>query len=262
MPESALTPQAHAVIKRYLHLPFATGQDVACPYFNNRTVRVRGALRALIGKGSPEDIAEEAMIFSLKEKTPLRTMDGRTLRQFLITHRLGVDCSAFAYYVLDAEVKARYGKSLSSCVRPSENIGMIRRILRRLRPVENTSVRNFADDVNTKDVQLSNIRAGDLIIFFNADSPHDRNHVLVVSRVGYDAPARTMIVTYAHSFRWTTDNALGHGVREGEIRVSDATSPIIEAHWLERGLSADQNETRNHARSANQLLIRRLKCLD
>jgi asparagine synthase (glutamine-hydrolysing) len=64
---------AEKIIENYLHLPFP-GKDVACPYFINKKNKLRGALRALIGKGTPEDIIEEAQICALKEKINLENL--------------------------------------------------------------------------------------------------------------------------------------------------------------------------------------------
>ena len=51
-----LSASALKIINDYLHLPIP-GHDVVCPYYNNRRANLRAGLRALIGKGNPEDIA-------------------------------------------------------------------------------------------------------------------------------------------------------------------------------------------------------------
>jgi hypothetical protein len=107
-----ISPAAEKIIENYLHLPFP-GKDVACPYFINKKNKLRGALRALIGKGTPEDIIEEAQICALKEKINLENLSSIELRKFLTTHHLGVDCSALVYYIINAEIQFKLHTSLS-----------------------------------------------------------------------------------------------------------------------------------------------------
>src|SRR3989344_4173036 len=102
MQTKTLSKNALDVMEQYLHLPFAK-QHISCPYFNNKRSGIRGGLRALIGKGSPEEIAEEAKILAMKEHVLLNTLANDALKQFLVNHTIGIDCSGFVYHVLAAE---------------------------------------------------------------------------------------------------------------------------------------------------------------
>ena len=55
-----LSPKAGQIIDKYFNLPFAGVLGVRCPYFNNARRNLRGQLRGLVGKGTPEEIVEEA----------------------------------------------------------------------------------------------------------------------------------------------------------------------------------------------------------
>jgi hypothetical protein len=143
-----LSPQAEAVINDYLTLPFPNRQ-VACPYYNNRHGKVHGALRVLVGKGAPDEIAEEALIISLRDKIDLDSLDTETLKKFLVGHHLGVDCSGFAYHVLSAEVTAQGKGKLKQYLKFSQQTDILRKLILLLRPAENTSVKVLADTHNT-----------------------------------------------------------------------------------------------------------------
>src|SRR3989344_7608981 len=83
------------------------------PYYNNAHKKVRLGLRALIGKGTPEEVSDEALLYSLREKVDLKTLTPELRKKFLIEHNIGIDCSGLAYHVLDAENKARDKGSLA-----------------------------------------------------------------------------------------------------------------------------------------------------
>ena len=70
-----LSQQALEVIGGYAGLKI--GNAVApVPYFNNKTVRARMTVRALIGKGRPEDIRDEANAYIIKHHVSVDTLTG------------------------------------------------------------------------------------------------------------------------------------------------------------------------------------------
>ncbi len=131
-----LSSEAQKVVEKYLSLPIGAGCQT--PYFNNRRTKIRAGLRALVGKGRPEEIAEEAEMFSIRDRAGIKKMDSAALKKFLVEHNLGVDCSGFAYHVLSVEISAKTGKKLSSSVKPWS--GFKRKLKHWLRPAENTGV--------------------------------------------------------------------------------------------------------------------------
>src|SRR3989344_4672574 len=56
------------------------------PYFNNKTLGTRGALKAEVGKGSPEDIREEVKNIAIREKINIDNLDKDNLKRFLVDH--------------------------------------------------------------------------------------------------------------------------------------------------------------------------------
>lgn len=255
MPSSSLSQPALKMIDAYEHLPFEHAA-VVCPYFINRRQRVRGALRALVGKGNPDDIVEEAMILALKEKVDLRSLDAENVKKFLVDHKLGVDCSGFVYYVLDAELRAQNKGPLKKCIRFPQAKNPLRKLIATLRPAENTDVAVFADHANSVRIEPARTHAGDLIIFRGAGPERDRDHVLLVSAVD------DTTIHYVHSFQWSRDGKYGHGIKRGKIEMTDPQKSLLDAQWLEADKTTEENETYCYAKSARTLEIRRLNILN
>jgi len=256
MTTKTLSPQSIQTINSYLHLPFPERQ-VSCPYYNNKHSKVRGGLRVLVGKGSVDDIVEEAKIISLKEKIDLEKLDNTELKHFLVDHNLGIDCSAFAYYVLDAELKAKGKGGIKNHLKFPDVKNPLRKLLIKLRTVENTQTKTMAHQKNSKEIKLTDILPGDLIIMLNSGESADRDHVLIVHKIDYenDAPK---IIYYSHSLNWSIDGKYNHGVRQGTIEITDIDKPLSEGKWIEAGKESKENETLMRARRAGELLIKRL----
>ena len=277
MNSTVLSPSTQAVIENYLHLPFPE-RDISCPEFVNRRQRVRGSLRALVGKGSPDDIVEETAIIALKEKIDLKSLDNEKLKQFLVDHHIGLDCSALVYYDLDAESQEKKIGPLKKQLKFPYAKTWLRKLITLLRPVENADVQTFAHEKNSVEVRLNDVQAGDMIIMLGTGPTHDRDHVLLIHEVRpplappskggdnnlaspYEGEGRVgSTIHYTHSLRWSTDGKYNHGVRQGQITIVDPNKSLVEQAWLENGQTKEANETWQRAKSAESLSIRRLRC--
>lgn len=248
----ALSEPTQKIIQDYLHLPFPD-RDVNCPYFNNQRTKVRAALRVLVGKGTPIEIVEETQIIGLRDKIDVQKLSDDELKKFLVEHNLGIDCSALAYYILDAETRARGFGSLKKHVQFREAKTFVRKIIARFRPVENTSVITFASDANSREVSLAEIQPGDLIILWRTREDHALNHILIVTEIQGEN------IQYIHSFRWSKEGKYDHGVRQGTIKITNATKPIVDQIWEEKNKTGEENETLKHVKLAENVEIRRLK---
>jgi len=207
---------------------------------------MRAGLRVLIGKGSMEDIVDEATLIALREKIDLKKLDAQELKKFLVDSHLGIDCSGLAYYVLDAELKSRGLGGLNKYLKFPFITNPFRKLLTLLRPIESAGVRTFAHDHNSIEVKLSDIKPGDFIVILGAGDNHDRNHILIVHEITDDT------IKYTHSMQWPSDGAYNHGVRQSEIEITDKNKNILEQIWFEP-------EALNYARGANEVKIGRLK---
>ncbi|OGH84746.1 MAG: hypothetical protein A2261_01380 [Candidatus Magasanikbacteria bacterium RIFOXYA2_FULL_44_8] len=71
-----LSPNAQKLIADYLSLPFPGVVGVRTPYFINLRADKRGQIRSLTGKGTPQEIVEEAKIISIQYHHGLFDHDG------------------------------------------------------------------------------------------------------------------------------------------------------------------------------------------
>ncbi|MDO8626631.1 MAG: hypothetical protein Q7K39_04265 [Candidatus Magasanikbacteria bacterium] len=255
-----LTEAAQKIISDYLALPFPSG-PVQCPYYNNDRLKLRAGLRAHVGKGSPADIVEEAHIVSLHEKIDLAKLSPEAIKKFLVEHRLGVDCSGFVYYILDAELKARGQGGLASKIKFTGAQTPWRKILARLRPPENTGVATLGNDQNSYKINLSEAKPGDFIIMRAPEKNKYISHVVLIEKVTTNNNGMP-VLGYIHSVPWKSDGRYESGVRRGHITVTKPSGNLLEQTWEEKNAVNNQNETyAERAKLASILELRRLRAL-
>jgi len=256
MNSKTLSAEALTVIDGYLY--FKLGAAVcSVPYFNNRTVRARAALRARIGKGSAAEISIEAETILVKNHVQIATLADESLKKVLVDNNLGIDCSGLAYYILEAENRSRGYRSMRRQLTPTNRTTLVGRLLFRWRTVQNCEVTTFASDHNSHPIILSSIQPGDLITMTGDAEEPECNHVLIVHQVDF-RDATPFEIHYTHAVAYPEDGLYGHGVRQGTIRITDTTRPLADAQWLE-----DNKENSNlhlHERAQkSKTEIRRLK---
>jgi hypothetical protein len=250
MKTQSLTQNALRVIDHFNNLRIGQKQ-IRCPYMNNKNNRIRASLRVKCGKGSPKEIEEEAQIEALKKHVALEKKTTQEIRQFLIDNNIGVDCSGFAFYILQAQ----FGSAcLSRLKRPEASF--VRQCIAKWRPVENTNVAVLAHEGNSVEVKtVSNIRPGDMIIIRSSNSKSaTRDHVLIVTHT------TNSVVAYAHSLAWASDGQYGHGIKHGSITVTDPSANLLKQTWTENGKTGEQNESWRRASEATSFEIKRLRC--
>lgn len=265
---NSLSPAAKKIIQDYLNLPFVGVPGVRCPYFNNAKLGQRGQLKVLVGKGSPEEIVEEAKIISIQYHHNIFDKNGvfnahadhraqheqvECIRQFLIDNNLGVDCSGFITNVLQKHFwetkKIDFAKSIF--IAPKKNF--LRWLISRLRPIEQISVNVYANDKNTTLIKnISEIQSGDLITMLQTGPRKTYNHILLVEEVD----GKT--IKYAHTRAWSSEGKYGHGVSQGEITITDPKKGLLEQTWKEKDKLNENNETYLEAKQAEVLEIRRI----
>ncbi len=247
-----LEGKARDVVDKYLALPFGT--KPSCPYFNNKRRKIRSGLRVDKGKGSPEEIAEECAISAKLARIRIQDLSTDKLKEFLVEQDLGVDCSGFAYHVLNAYSQEKNGKSIQSYIKTKRE-GISGRLIAKLRPAENIGAATLADDRNSVEIPVAELRPADLIIFLGTGKDGLYNHVLLVT--GIERDGDTTRISYAHSYSWPSDGVYGHGVREGDILVHGEN--LLGGTWKEQGATGNDNYTFESARNAKILSARRLR---
>ncbi|MEO8637652.1 MAG: hypothetical protein ABI430_01990 [Candidatus Taylorbacteria bacterium] len=256
MTSRTLTPRALSVMEDYLHLPFPN-KNVSCPYYNNKRGSVRAGLRVLVGKGTAHEIAEEIKLISMKEKIDLSHMSDEGLTKMLVEHKIGIDCSGLAYQILNAESISESFGPLKSHLKFPYAKNIVRRLLSRMRPIENTGVRSFAHENNSREIEFARAQPGDYIVLLCTGKEKTYNHILVIYQTDYEEEILKAI-HYVHSFAWPTDGRYAHGVRKGAITITDPVNPLADQLWTEQGKTGKENFTHEKAREAMYVSLRRL----
>ncbi len=230
------------------------------PYYNNRHIGIRGGFRVKVGKGSVKEIQEEVQNIITLQKINLLNLNDINLKKFLVDHTLGIDCSGFAYHVLNEESIAREKGFLEKNLTFQATKGLFGKYRTKIRPAENTSVTIFADDKNSTIIDLKNILPGDMVTMIGGEEkeekPNARDHIIILTKIEYENNL-PKIIHYTHSIAWPTDGEYGHGVREGIIEITDIEKHITEQKWIENEKTDGENYTWSRARKS-QTEIRHL----
>ncbi|MES3031598.1 MAG: hypothetical protein V4697_04290 [Patescibacteria group bacterium] len=248
-----LSDKALAVIDSYKNFTVANA-TCSIPYFNNARTGLRGALKAEIGKGTPKDIYDEVEQITVTSKIDTKDFTSETLKKFLVEKNLGIDCSAFVYYILNAESEERKTGGLDRHLVFPFAAGFLGGFKSKMRPVENTDVRTFAHEKNSQVVELKDVQIGDIITMIG--SP---NHILVIYRIEYQNFAPTTL-HYVHAVAWPTDGLYGHGIHEGQIDIVNPHGGLLAQRWIELNRTDAQNHTFTRAQNSTTEL-RRLRFL-
>ena len=254
MENKTLSPSALSTIDDYIR--FTIGAAVcSVPYFNNNSAKRRASLSVFVGKGSPREIHEEVESILMMIRTSPGSFTSESLKKILTESGIGIDCSGFAYHILNAECESRGEKSLSSHLKLTQVTGIFSKITAFTNPVRHVGVRTFAHEANSRSITLSEIQPGDIITMLAGPDEKDRNHILVVHEVEYRDVQRAptanttpsssrsipVKIYYSHSVAYPTDGKYSTGIKQGVIEISDITKPITEARWIENRMEGSDN---------------------
>jgi hypothetical protein len=264
-----LSPSALKTIHNYLNLPFVGVSGVRCPYFNNARLRQRGQLKVLVGKGTPEEIVEEAKIISIQYRAnvfdkngvfnahvehPAEHEQAECIRQFLVDNNLGVDCSGFITNVLQKHFYETKQIDLARKLFITPKKNFLRWIISRLRPVEQINVKVYADNKNTEVINnLKALQPGDLIVILKTGPNKNHDHILLVEEIEGN------IIKYVHARAWSSEGKYGHGIAHGTISIANPEKNLLEQVWEEKEKTNENNETYLEAKQGEILEIRRIK---
>lgn len=211
-----IDPQAWAVIERYLSLNIGEKKVVTPYYINSGHIK---DLRVMVGKGSPTEIEMETRIWAQLKGLDLNSMSAEEIRDFMRQRRIGVDCSGFVFHVL-----ASMNKKLKF---PKPTLW--RRFKFWLRPAENFGADIITSELNTKKVDLNDIRPGDLI---RSKTPRlDIDHVMLVTKVHLSNSGLPEYFEYAHS---SGQFGKASGVRIGGVVITNPSGELKDQQWQEQ----------------------------
>ena len=189
-------------------------------------------------------LATAATADELSDKTQAAKADflkkDESLKKLLADADLGIDCSAFAYYILNAENEELGKGALDKHLSFVNCTGIVGKLRCALRPIENCDVATLAHDKNSRIVALKEIQPGDMIAMTKGPEGSERDHVLIVHQVEYQNFVPTRI-HYSHAVAYPEDGLYGSGIKQGEIEIMDLDKTLLEAHWVENGKEASAN---------------------
>jgi len=263
---NVLSEKALGIIDAYLHFKIGTAV-CSVPYYNNKRLKNRAALRTYIGKGSPADIHEEIEAIMVKNRIANGQVNSDALKKLLVDNNLGIECSGFAYHVLDAESQSRGKGEINKHINFVNCTGLVGKLRCSLRPAENCDVATLAHDKNSETLSLNEVAPGDIITMTGDAEENERDHILVVHKVeggnnltstSTQLPTQTTLkIHYSHAVAYPEDGVYSTGIRQGVIEVRDATKPITEAHWIEDKKEGEANRLFVRARKS-RTEVRRL----
>ena len=210
---SKLKRALYQTLKDYLSLEIA-GKKVAIPYF----IEKRGKKNFFVpfsGKGKPESLKNTVIFFALKEGVDLALLSQKELEEFLVKHRIGIDCSGFVYNLLDTSLKKIGHPGIDGFLRGIKKGG------RRMKwgfGVRGVDSRSFLSEENSFFVPLKEAKPGDIIFLSHKRSTY--NHLMLVLEKKKD----TLIYTHVSS-------AIGE---KPVVRVAKAKVEKDKILWEER----------------------------
>jgi hypothetical protein len=243
-----LSDSANSVIHRFSHLNLG-GKEVVTPYFMNE--RGKKGRRVYVGKGHPAEI--ESLTKSLAEKYDfnLDKASSEEIRDFMISHEVGIDCSGFVVWVLNEIAQEKSGVPIWKLIdlRMPSILGKFKGILR---PVENISVRVLTHPDNSAHIlNLNDIQPGDYIRTLGG------HHILLISEVYYEDNIPKEF-TYINSTMYKDKY---YGIRKGRVLITNPDKYLIHQDWIddgENGINWVFDAVKNHEEDSK---IMRLKAL-
>lgn len=198
-------------LKSYFALEIVSGKRVRIPYWQNKFPKGKSRIQGPFGgKGTPVEIKRITLKKAKQANLDLKSLSSSQIRLFMKQKRIGLDCSGFAFQILNF-LKPNFFTKLKKA--PGRSLNPIRRF----------NAQSLTSRENTQRVKrVKDIKVGDLIPVSSNDQNID--HVMVVVEIGKKA------IIYAHSSSQTKIT----GPHLGRIIVTDPTLGLEKQHWLEK----------------------------
>ncbi len=193
-------------LNRYVSMDLGYGIKIPCPYWMNKLVDDKVAVRGEFnGKGTSEEI-REALIQVLKRED-VTTITAQSIQKIAKRYRIGIDCSGLVYRILEYLVNTKQIGSVSRL--EDVFLGGINRTNADM--LTNINVSRTIDQVKDVEVlDLIRIRGG--------------KHVLIVME------KTSEYIQYLHSSHETQIQ----GVHFGIIRITSPVNGLENQSWLEK----------------------------
>lgn len=221
-----ISPQAQKVIDNYSHIRLGK-KYVKAPYFMNIKGQ-KGGLRVMVGKGTIDEIEQEVKVWAQVKGFDLKKANEDQIRQFMMDMSIGIDCSGFAVYIINEELKSKGLGSIWNYLH-FQNNSPISKIKRLLRPIENIGADFLTSDYNCIKIEDYNeIRPLDLIRAKGKQK--NAHHVAVITSVTKDESGNVKEFEYTHSHRFYEEE---NGIRIGKVIITDPQKTLKDQKWID-----------------------------
>lgn len=219
IPESA-----QLEISRYMNLNIG-GKMVRCPYYIN--LKRSKDLRAMVGKGTPNEIEIEAQVWAKLKGVKLDEMSPAKIREFLMNRGIGIDCSGFVVHVLNAWYRKEKGSNIWRKLKIPNRM-ILAKIAYLLKPVEKLGAEVITNSTNASKIEIKDILPGDVIR--TKWKKKNSHHILLITKVEYAKNGNPKHVEYTHSIPFYDKNS---GVKTGGIKITNVNKPLEKQKWEE-----------------------------
>ncbi|MDP3888698.1 MAG: hypothetical protein Q8Q24_01500 [bacterium] len=207
-------------LDQYFNFEIA-GKKVTLPYWMNKLGKEIYGPHG--GKGTPEEIRSDTLEAAEKENKDLEKMPLEEIYSFMKQNRIGLDCSGFAYQILNFLDLEKGGDGISNSVAGVNGMGITK-----------TNADALTNGINSVQVEnLKEVRPGDLIRMDGG------RHVMVI----VDTNSKEII--YAHISASTKKE----GPHLAKINIINPDGGIEKQNWEE--LSKDNRNYRDFALRLN-----------
>lgn len=198
------------LFNQYTHLPIG-GKEIPCPYWMNK-IKL-GIVGPYGGKATPKQIVETVEYEAKKDNFDLQTATSKEILVFMKNKKIGVDCSGFVFWMLDALDLEKGGDGITDDIPGSVGKFVAAR----------ANVVMLTDEKVAKPVELEEIKVGDMIQLGG------KKHVAIVTKLLKEAGVIKEI-EYCHSSSQTKDSV----VHSATIKVADPKLGLKKQDWEEK----------------------------
>lgn len=195
---------------KYTHLPIG-GKEIVCPYWMNNLEK--GIYGPIGGKGTPEQIVQVTVDQARAEGVDLTKLDEQGITLFMKAKMIGVDCSGFAFWMLNELDLEKGGDGVADNIPGSQG---------KIVKARASVAMLCKDEVSFVIEKVSDVKVGDMIRLRRG------KHVSIIAKVSGEDDKITEI-EYAHSSCRTQVK----GVHIGKIKVVDEQLGLENQNWEE-----------------------------
>lgn len=202
------------IFYKYTHLPLG-GKGIACPYWIDKPKKLKHGPGG--GKASPQEIVSLTRLKAQEKGIDLDKLNEREIVLFMKKNKIGVDCSGFAFWMLNALDLEKGGNGIADDI-PNCS-GRYIKVRASTKMLTDGGVSFFVKKINE-------IKPGDMIRLRSG------NHLAVVLEIEKNKDKNIKKIIYAHSSSsfFTTIS----GVHKESIVIKDVEKGLQQQDWQEQ----------------------------